>query len=97
MDGLEYWNIVKNILKKLDDTVIWQSNIIPMYDVMINKFGLIDDELNIKIEDDNERHRVWELMHFYLQHTRIPKNNQEKPDIYRLYQIAYNVGQLNVP
>ena len=38
---------------------------------------------------------VAELMHFYLQHTRIPKNNQDKPDIFRLYQIAYNTGQLN--
>jgi hypothetical protein len=79
MHGLENWNVIKNILKNIDDTIIWKSDIMPMYDIMIDKFSLSDDISDIKIEDEDERKRVWELMHFFLQHDRIQKNNKEKP------------------
>ena len=32
-----------------------------MYDTMISRFGLIDEESDVKIEDETERHRVWDV------------------------------------
>jgi mannose-6-phosphate isomerase-like protein (cupin superfamily) len=52
-------------------------------------FGEAGDE-----EQKSLEHKVWEQNHFFLQLIRIPKNN--KLDLIRLLQIAYNLGQLSV-
>lgn len=87
-DGLESWNKIKKCLITVSTSGQWNPEIKNVYTYMKNDLG-IKEELS---ECDNKV--TWEKNHFYLQHARILTLNFDEPKVYRLMQIAYNVGQL---
>ena len=57
-------------------------------DGQLHMYGEENDDVSKSLDPD-----TWSKYHFYLQLVRIPKNN--KLDLIRLLQIAYNLGQLS--
>jgi hypothetical protein len=97
VDGLEYWNYIKEYLKQNDIKKSWKSEAIDRFEYMTHT---LPDGLNLH-EDEKDDYfegnkRIWELHHFYLQHARIPFRNQDDASFVRIFQIAYNAGQLSV-
>jgi hypothetical protein len=82
--GLD-WNL--NI--KIDNFNTNNLNII--YDYVRDELKMYGEENDIEIYSLNKE--ILERNHFYLQLVRIPKNN--KLDLIRLLQIAYNLGQFS--
>jgi hypothetical protein len=96
LNELENWNILQKLFEKLTNIIEWNDDVIDRYDFMINELGLVEYEEELNIENKEDRKHVWELQFLYLQHGRIPKNNQISSHILKLFQIAYNVGMLRV-
>ncbi len=87
-DGLEKW---EQLVKKLQSktfgvTFEWNPKCLTFYDQMIGDLQLIESDKGID-------HTEWQKHHFLLQHGRIPHRNAEKPNLVRLFQVAYNAGQ----
>lgn len=93
LDGLQYWNFLKEHLKKNKIKKEWKTE-------AISRFNIMTSTLNFYEHEDDEFFKgnkfVWELHHFYLQHSRIPYKNADDANFVRLIQIAYNAGQLAV-
>ena len=112
LDGFSYWNKIKDILKTHEHDSInkiltknWKINRIinikdnSTTDNLTDIYTYVYDKLEMHGEEDDESnkkldHDVWSKYHFYLQLARIPKNN--KLELCRLLQVAYNLGQLSV-
>jgi hypothetical protein len=94
VDGLEYWNYIKEYLKQNDIKKSWLPEAIERFEHMTSSEGL-----NLHEDDTDEyfngNRSIWELHHFYLQHARIPFRNQDDASFVRIFQIAYNAGQLS--
>ncbi len=108
MDGLKAWNDMKviissnkELLSSIDSKLNeWNinviingnstNNILEIYDYIKNTLGMHGDE------NDESEHKLdketWQNYHFYLQLSRIPKNNS--CSLVRILQVAYNIGQL---
>lgn len=98
LNGLEYWNKLKNILVQYNIELEWIPEAISRYNYMIDEFNIKDIEMNdelkdIMSKDIDTKKLLWEQTHFFLQHSRIPKNNEKSCNLIRLMQIAYNAGQ----
>ena len=83
-----------NIGVKINSTI--NFNIEEIYNYV---HGDTENDLKIFGEEGDEEakalsHDDWEKNHFFLQLIRIPKNN--KINLVRLLQVAYNLGQLSV-
>ena len=88
-DGLQKWND----LKKLLDSVVahdlqWSAQCLEFFDVLVS-MGLMESSAGLSQES-------WEKHHFFLQLGRIPHRNRDSFSTMRLFQVAYNVGQLRV-
>lgn len=112
LNGLDYWNKIKKILLTHEHDSInkiltenWKINRIINIksnyttDNLSDIYTFVHDTLKMHGEEEdmsNYRidHDLWSKYHFYLQLARIPKNN--KLDLGRLLQVAYNLGQLSV-
>jgi mannose-6-phosphate isomerase-like protein (cupin superfamily) len=106
LDGLRYWNNLKNIIstknlqeinKILGNT--WNIKI-SIGDTETNNLDIVYNHVHDELEmhgDDNDSKddkEKWDKNHFFLQLVRIPKNNEL--NLLRILQIAYNIGQLSV-
>lgn len=94
LDGLVSWKKIKSILENYNMPIIWYKNALDRYQEMTKtKFQLKDEEKDSSWTENKQKQ--WELEHFFIQHSRIPHNNPDKPnsDFIRLMQIAYNAGQ----
>lgn len=99
--GLDCWNILKtslnNNIKDKDFNYSWNTHRIigdKITDNINTTYNYVHDELNMKGDDDDIKNENWHCYHFFLQLTRIPKNNIFS--LIRFAQIAYNLGQLKV-
>lgn len=94
------WNInVKFIFDDMENTTNTYNDINKIYDYVHGDNDYITNGLCIYGEENDEINKnisktVWEKNHFFLQLIRIPKNN--KLNLIRLLQVAYNLGQLSV-
>jgi hypothetical protein len=98
LDGFDSWNNIKTILEKYNQPGEWLPEAINRYDEMMAKFDIIDIKKdkyieNINDEQKKEKSLEWEVTHFFFQHSRILKPNEEA-NLLKLMQIAYNAGQL---
>lgn len=111
LDGLEYWKKIKKIIEEQDIKITQINNKLGkewsitrkingkiIYDLQ-KIYDYVHNELNMYGEEKDDvlyhlNHDLWSKYHFYLQLARIPLNN--KLDLIRLLQIAYNLGQLSV-
>jgi len=88
MNGLERWNLVKEIIPNMN--IEWTDKSRKIYDDLKN--------LNVDSSESSEEltfklsHSEWEKQHFLIQHGRIIYKNKNGT-IVRLMQIAYNIGQ----
>lgn len=91
MDGLTAWNAVKALLLAAFGTtkISWTPSQTKILDE-IKALGVTDQEE----KDSGLQHAEWERHHFLVQHGRIVNLNYPDPGIIRLFQIAYNTGQL---
>jgi len=87
LNGLDYWNMLKQILESNKTSFTWLPDAVSRFGEM-EKMGLVEDEKQVPQD-------VWEAHHFYLQHARIPFRNKNDATFVRLFQVAYNAGQLN--
>ena len=113
LNGLDYWNKIKDIIKKYNPVSInttlgeeWTisrifngEQIYRQTDNLSEIYTFVHDILRMYGEESDDvkyhlDHDLWSKYHFYLQLARIPANN--KLDLGRLLQIAYNLGQLSV-
>jgi len=90
LNGLDYWNMLKQFLKSNKTSFIWLPDAMSRFEEM-KKMGIVDEN-NIEKQIPQN---IWEAHHFYLQHARIPFKNKNGATFVRLFQIAYNAGQLN--
>lgn len=90
MDGLEAWSKVKKITEKYINKILfkWTSKLLFVYQIL--------KSLGVTGDDDDIKNETWAPNHFLLQLGRIVKNNINDPEIIRLLQIAYNLGQLKI-
>src|ERR1700722_19462110 len=87
IDGLEAWNKIKKITEKYINKTNFKWTTIAWSIYQILK------TLGVTGDDDDIKDETWEPNHFLLQLGRIVKNNINNPEIIRLLQIAYNLGQ----
>lgn len=98
LDGLASWNELKAFLSTIScEKLEWTIEIVKNDDdttfCLQNAYNYVHDTLGMKGEETDPKDENWEKFHFFLQLVRIPKNN--KCDLVRLAQIAYNLGQLS--
>lgn len=87
LNSRDYWVKLKQILKSNKTRFMWSQD-------TTNKFG---EMKKMGIVKSHEIYGgIWELHHFYLQHTKIPFENKSDGTFVKLFQIAYDAGQLNV-
>ncbi|QKF94790.1 hypothetical protein QKU48_gp1332 [Fadolivirus algeromassiliense] len=94
LDGLAQWNRLKGILIESKVVGKWNPQVKTFFVDMRSELKIQECENEIQIDDEKEKHDVWEKHHFYLQHARIPTLNFNDGKLVRLIQIAYNAGQL---
>jgi len=89
MNGLERWNLVKELIPNVK--ILWIKSAKKIYDDLI-KLGVNNSE---EWEESGLSHPDWERQHYLLQHGRIIYKNPDG-SVVRLLQIAYNIGQFKV-
>jgi hypothetical protein len=89
MNGLERWNLVKELIPNVK--ILWIKSAKKIYDDLI-KLGVNNSE---EWEESGLSHTDWERQHYLLQHGRIIYKNPDG-SVVRLLQIAYNIGQFKV-
>ena len=90
LDGAKRW---QDLVAKLEPlfkgyTFKWTEQALTLYDTMIGELQLIESNEGVD-------HALWEKHHFFLQHGRVPHKNAENPELIKLFQVAYNAGQLS--
>ena len=94
LDGQKMWEQIQTPLNINKIEGKWDLILIGAYSHMKSKLGVKEVKCEILESDKVKQHDVWEKLHFYLQHTRVPVLKFNEPILCRLMQVAYNSGQL---
>jgi hypothetical protein len=93
LNGLESWEKIKTLLEGVPcDTAVdgctWSNEASGYFEQLVH-LALVENE-----EGSSLSHEQWERHHFFIQLGRIPYRSKGSLSLVRLFQIAYNIGQL---